>query len=922
MAVIRFKYPWMTTPILSKYATSLEVPIKERYIQKIETIGGVDPATLQDEELDPECLPPVEQSDLFSFLVLETSYYTNDQFKSYKSLEAYNQVVSGFVASVKGKIIKENHVVVAQVRHSQRMNDPLVDIWIITGKDGRIYSAHCLGCKAGLAESCSHVASVLFYIECWTRIHGKLACTQVKCTWLLPSYVNKVTYARVKDIDFTSARKLKEDLDCKIESLDNNGTISGDQNKTVSGQISNANAGIASAAEIEEVSEFYKKLNACNTKAAILSLNGPYADQFISKSRNVPVLTDLYDSVNLDLQYHELLRKCLEVKVDISEKEIDIVEKDTRAQAKGPGFFRHRAGRIGASVCGAVCHTNLAQPSQSLIQSICYPHLYKLNNKAIKHGCKYEESAIKAYEQHMKSQHVNFKIERCGLFIHKEYPYIHATPDCLVSCDCCGLGVVEIKCPISIKNGDFDEYVAKPSSCLEKVNGQFKLKRNHNHFFQVQQQLFTLSERKYCDFVVFSIDSCGNAIIVGDRIHADLEHSHTVIKKVEAFWRICILPEMLGRWYTRRCDLPKTVSTTKAICFCRGQLNNEVISCSNPECPYVQFHKACLALNDVQIPNKWYCPHCSKLPQFKKGTSRKKIQNKPLPSAVNSALLCDTICVCKAKPTTADRLVECHNATCNNGNFFHLSCLGLKRMPSNSKTTWLCYICRVKDKKSISTKATTSTSCTQTQSPVQSSLTDDEDEDSDNDIVITKVSTGSYNKYGILANLGSTDYDIINDPTGWLTSDIIQAAQVLIKEVNPIIEGLQRPNLGRVRNFDVVSGEFIQILHTGSDHWVCISSVGCVPGMVNLYDSLYHDAITQEIEDQTKDLLGGHLTSLSYLPVQQQNNGSDCGVFSIAFATCLALGSDPSHTTFDIPRMRPHLLACLKDGKISMFPTF
>ena len=95
----------------------------------------------------------MEQSDLFSYLVLMTSFYTNDQFRNYKSLEAYNQVVSGFVASVKGKIIAGKHVVVAKVRHSQRMNDPLVEIWIIAGSDGSIFSAHCVGCKAGLAES-------------------------------------------------------------------------------------------------------------------------------------------------------------------------------------------------------------------------------------------------------------------------------------------------------------------------------------------------------------------------------------------------------------------------------------------------------------------------------------------------------------------------------------------------------------------------------------------------------------------------------------------------------------------------------------------------------------------------------------------------------------------------------------------------
>ena len=60
----------------------------------------------------------------------------------------------------------------------------------------------------------------MFYIKAWTRIQGKLACTQVKCTWLLPTYVNEVPYARVKDIDFISAKKLKENLDNKIDSLD------------------------------------------------------------------------------------------------------------------------------------------------------------------------------------------------------------------------------------------------------------------------------------------------------------------------------------------------------------------------------------------------------------------------------------------------------------------------------------------------------------------------------------------------------------------------------------------------------------------------------------------------------------------------------------------------------------------------------
>ena len=107
----------------------------------------------------------------------------------------------------------------ANVQHSQRLNDPLENIWVISENDETIFPAHCLGCKAGLAESCSHIASVLFYLEATTRIHGKLACTQVNCSWILPTYVNEVPDARAKDIDFLSANKLKETFDQKFEDL-------------------------------------------------------------------------------------------------------------------------------------------------------------------------------------------------------------------------------------------------------------------------------------------------------------------------------------------------------------------------------------------------------------------------------------------------------------------------------------------------------------------------------------------------------------------------------------------------------------------------------------------------------------------------------------------------------------------------------
>ena len=334
------------------------------------------------------------------------------------------------------------------------MNDSLISCWVITQRERTIFFAHCLGCKAGLAESCSHIASVLFYLEAWTKINARLACTQVKCSWILPTYVKQVEYEKAREINFTSATKMKNDLDAKIENLPN-------VSSPVDSAEGNISKDIPHPSKLE-MDAFYAKLR--RSKAIPLSLIPKYADSYVLKNRCMPTISDLFDKKYLDLCYPELLKACHEVDIKITKEQITQAERDSVTQAKGNSFFRHRAARIGASQSKAACHTNQDMPSQSLIQSICYPELNKLNTKCIIHGCHHEEEAIRAFEEIMKKQHINFKIDKCGLMINEEYPCLHATPDFLCSCDCCGEGCGEVKCPLCIENCDFDIYVAKPSS--------------------------------------------------------------------------------------------------------------------------------------------------------------------------------------------------------------------------------------------------------------------------------------------------------------------------------------------------------------------------------------------------------------------------------------------------------------------------
>ena len=127
--------------------------------------------------------------------------------------------------------------------------------------------------------------------------------------------------------------------------------------------------------------------------------------------------------------------------------------------------------------------------------------------------------------------------------------------------------------------------------------------------------------------------------------------------------------------------------------------------------------------------------------------------------------------------------------------------------------------------------------------------------------------------------------------------------------------------LGPVGQFDIVTSDFVQILHVNNNHWVCVSSINCAPGYVNLMGSLSNPVLSQEIVDLVKNLLGPSYKGINQLPVQQQLNTSDCGVFAIAFATCLVYGLNPLQVCFNIPMMRPHLLNCFKACAMQLFPT-
>ena len=90
------------------------------------------------------------------------------------------------------------------MRHSQKANEPLLNVWMKTNMDGVVMCAHC-DCVAGLGEVCSHVGAVLFYTEATHRIKS---CTEVPCAWSMPHSVDSIPYAKIADIDFSKPKSI------------------------------------------------------------------------------------------------------------------------------------------------------------------------------------------------------------------------------------------------------------------------------------------------------------------------------------------------------------------------------------------------------------------------------------------------------------------------------------------------------------------------------------------------------------------------------------------------------------------------------------------------------------------------------------------------------------------------------------------
>ena len=119
-----------------------------------------------------------------------------------------------------------------------------------------------------------------------------------------------------------------------------------------------------------------------------------------------------------------------------------------------------------------------------------------------------------------------------------------------------------------------------------------------------------ITGRQFCDFVVCAFHDNKPQLFM-ERIFPDMDHWKAVVPKITKVWRICILPEIAARWYTRKQYLHglKQAKKSYGICSCRVHSQESTLHCSNPKCQIKEFHHACLHISEP-VPSVWYCPNC------------------------------------------------------------------------------------------------------------------------------------------------------------------------------------------------------------------------------------------------------------------------------------------------------------------------
>ena len=172
--------------------------------------------------------------------------------------------------------------------------------------------------------------------------------------------------------------------------------------------------------------------------------------------------------------------------------------------------------------------------------------------------------------------------------------------------------------------------------------------------------------------------------------------------------------------------------------------------------------------------------------------------------------------------------------------------------------------------------------------------------------------------------LKKEDQHLLLSKDAWLNDRIMDAAQKLIcKEIgtDESYQSVLNSEKKTIDSFHPVSQEHVQLLHDGANHWFLSF---CSNGRVHVCDSL-RSSLTRSSRKSIRSLYKHYVADggeqiVTFLSVQKQPDGHNCGLFAIAYLAEILDGRSPSEAVFDVNKMSEHLITCLEMQRLTPFP--
>ncbi|XP_078655658.1 uncharacterized protein LOC144902231 [Branchiostoma floridae x Branchiostoma belcheri] len=419
--------------------------------------------------------------------------------------------------------------------------------WVaVEKKSGRILSAYC-SCFAGLGSTCNHIAALLFKLDHAFMVGASRPCTSKECTWnvysgasaavLEAKPIHEMEWAKPnyhKGANRAPINKVSKKLFDPLQNTRSTPTTAGLLN--------------AMFPSCQESTLFKYMSNDISPPAtfppeADFNLGPEMEVDTTVESAPPPSLSEMADSSS-----EETVQSFLDKLPRYTTEQVATVELQTRGQAENKQWATFRSGMITASILKSVVTRNntlhdetstLSKDPQPMIKTVMGYTQLDPNNPNLKYGRLLEPVARDKYTALQEKRHKNLKVAECGLFVHPQKVFLGATPDGLVECDCCGEGLLEVKCPRTAATEQPADDNTKFLHLSE--DGIIQLNKNHAYYFQVQAQM-GVTGRRWCDFYVYS--KVGYHL---ERIHFKEDVWMGAVVAAEQFFNEYVAPELVHR---------------------------------------------------------------------------------------------------------------------------------------------------------------------------------------------------------------------------------------------------------------------------------------------------------------------------------------------------------------------------------------